>query len=78
MAEVKVFAENNKGQRLVGDSRYIMTDQDLYYDIITWCHENEITARTVNTEAWSQMIFKSILWRIDNVNDRALFALRWS
>ncbi len=78
MAEVKVFAENAKGQKLVGDSRYVMTDQELYDDIVTWCHENNIKAKTVNTEAWSQMIFKSLLWRIDNINDRALFALRWT
>jgi hypothetical protein len=78
MAEVKVFAENAKGQKLVGDSRYVMTDQELYDDIVAWCHENNIKARTVNTEAWSQMIFRSLLWRVDNINDRTLFALRWT
>ena len=78
MPQVKVFAENNKGQKLVGDSRYVMTDQDLHDDIVVWCRENNIKARTVNTEAWSQMIFRSLLWRVDDINDRALFALRWT
>lgn len=78
MPRVKIFAENNKGQKLVGDSRYVMTDQDLHDDIITWCHENGIKAKTVNTEAWSQMIFRSLLWRVDDINDRALFMLRWA
>ena len=78
MPQVKVFAENNKGQKLVGDSRYVMTDQDLHDDVVVWCRENNIKARTVNTEAWSQMIFRSLLWRVDDINDRALFALRWT
>lgn len=78
MPEVKIFAENDKGYKLVGDSRYVMTDQELYDDIITWCHENNIKARTVNTQAWSQMIFRSLLWRVDDEAQRVMFSLRWT
>ena len=78
MPERKVFAENDKGYKLVGDSRYVMTNQELYSEIITWCHENNIKARTVNTEGWSQMIFRSLLWRVDDEEQRVMFALRWS
>jgi hypothetical protein len=78
MTKVKVFAENDKGHKLVGDSRYVMTRQGLHDDIVTWCHENNIRAKTVNTEAWSQMIFHSLLWRIDDEAHRVMFTLRWS
>lgn len=78
MSEIKVFAGNNNGVKLIGDSRYIMTQSCLYDQIVTWCHENNIQARTVNTQAYSQMIFKSLLWRVDNEQQRLLFALKWS
>jgi len=78
MPETKVFAENDKGFKLVGDSRYVMTRHEPYADIISWCHENNIKAKTVNTQAWSQMVFNALLWRIDDEERRVMFALRWS
>lgn len=78
MPEVKVFAENDSGLKLVGDSRYIMTPHRLHDDIVTWCHENNIRARTVNTEGYAQMIFGALLWRVDDDDQRVMFALRWS
>ena len=78
MPKVKVFAEDPTGIKLVGVSRYIMTRSWLYDQIITWCHENNIRARTVNTEAYSQMIFNALLWRVDDEEQRVMFALRWS
>jgi competence protein ComGF len=78
MAEIKIFAENDVGLRLVGDSRYVMTSESLHDEIVAWCRENNIRAKTVNSEAYMQMIFDALLWRIDNEEQRLMFALRWA
>lgn len=73
----KVFAEHKNGYKLVGDSRYIMLPQELHDDIITWCHDNNIKATTVNVGAWGQAMFGVLLWKIFNEEQRVMFALKW-
>lgn len=73
----KVFAEKDN-VRLVSDERDIMVPTKYYDEIIDWCNEHGITAKTSNHSAWAQMTFGVYLWRIKDEQKRVMFALRWA